>query len=94
MEIKLIEIRSIAGNGPLKAFADIKIDNLTIHEFRIFKRDGQRVQVQAPLASWRDRDGIIRYRSLLSAPPELMQRIEVTILSGWEKGLRNGKSAG
>ena len=93
MEVELIEIRPILSNGPIKAFVDIKLGDLVIHEFRIIKRDGQRLQIQPPIASWRGRDGIIRYRSLFSAPAELMQRIEVTILSAWEKELKDGKSA-
>ena len=92
MEVELIEVRPIVSNGPIKAFVDIKLGDLVIHEFRIIKKDGQRLQIQAPIASCRTKDGIIRYRSLFSAPAELMQRIEVTILSAWEKGLRNGKS--
>lgn len=93
MEVELIAVRPIVSNGPIKAFVDIKLGDLVIHEFRIIKRDGQRLQIQTPITSWRGRDGIIRYRSLFSAPAELMQRIEVTILSAWEKDLEDGKSA-
>lgn len=92
MEIEILEIRPIR-NGPLKGFVDVRVGDLTLYEFRIFQRDGQRLQVQAPLATWRDKQGVIRYRCLFSAPAELMQRIELAVLSGWEMELKSGKSA-
>jgi len=54
--------------------------------------NGQRAFVSVPQTSWRDAEGNVRYHTLLSIPGELKQRIEVAILSAWEKELRNGKS--
>ena len=89
--IEIIEIRIISGDRPLKAFVDVKIGSWIIHDWRITKQDGQRASVSVPQTSWKDREGKVRYRALLSIPGELRQRIEVAILSAWEKELKNGK---
>lgn len=85
MEIQVIEFRFLNNGRPLKAFCDVKVGDWVIHEFRIIKHDGQRAWVCVPQTSWKDKDGKVKYRSLLSIPGELKQRIEVAILSAWEK---------
>lgn len=88
-EVKVIEIRSITDGRPLKAFADVQVNDWVIYDWRIVKHDGQRAWVSLPQVSWKDRDGKVKYRALLSIPGELRQRIEVAILSAWEKELQN-----
>jgi hypothetical protein len=92
LEIKVIEIRFLNDGRPLKAFADVQVGDWIIHDWRIIKHDGQRAWVSVPQASWKDRDGKIKYRALLSIPGELKQHIEVAILSAWEKEERIGKA--
>jgi len=41
--------------------------------------------VSVPQMSWKDAEGKKKYKALLSIPRELKQRIEVAILSAWEK---------
>jgi DNA-binding cell septation regulator SpoVG len=84
-EIEIIELHLLPGDGVLRAFVSVRLDHLVTHEWRILKKNGQPVQVVPPMASWRDRDGVIRYKALLSLPPELKQRVSVAILSRWEK---------
>ena len=93
IEIKVIEIRPLNDGRPLKAFADIQVGDWIIYEWRIVKKDGQRAWVSVPMASWKDRDHKVRYRALLSIPDELKQRIEVAILSAWEKEKSNGSNS-
>jgi len=83
--VKVIEIRLLSDGRPLKAFADVQVGDWIIHDWRIIKHDGQRAWVSVPQASWKDQDGKVKYRALLSIPGELQQRIEVAILSAWEK---------
>jgi len=90
-EIRLIAIRLLSDGRPLKAFADVQVGDWIIHDWRITKQGGQRASVSVPQTSWKDREGKVRYRALLSIPGELRQRIEVAILSAWEKELKNGK---
>jgi DNA-binding cell septation regulator SpoVG len=88
-EVKVIEIRLLFDARPLKAFADVQIGDWIIYEWRIVKKDNQRAWVSVPQASWRNTEGKVRYRALLSIPDELKQRIEVAILSAWEKENKN-----
>lgn len=88
-EVKVIEIRPLGDGRPLKAFADVQVGDWVIYDWRITKQEGQRASVSVPQTSWRDKDGKVRYRALLSIPGELKQRIEVAILSAWEKEERS-----
>lgn len=89
--IKVTEFRLLPGDRPLKAFASVQVDYWTTYDWRIIKREGGRAQVSVPQASWRNKEGKVQYRALLSIPRELQQRIEVAILSAWEKELANEK---
>jgi DNA-binding cell septation regulator SpoVG len=91
MNIQIIELRLLSGDRPLKAFASVQIGGWTIHDWRVVKHDGQRAWISPPQTSWKTPGGGIKYRSLLSIPGELKQRIEIAILSAWEKELHNGK---
>ncbi len=84
-EVKVIQIRPLNDGRPLKAFVDIQVGDWAIYEWRIVKKDGQRAWVTVPMASWKDLNHKVRYRALLSIPDELKQRIEVAILSAWER---------
>jgi hypothetical protein len=91
-EIKVIEIRPLNDGRPLKAFADVQVGDWIIYEWRIVKQDGQRAWVSVPQCSWKDKDGKVKYRALLSIPGELKQLIEIAILSAWEKELRRNEN--
>jgi len=88
-QIKILQIHLLNNSKPLKAFADVQVGDWIIYEWRIIKKDGQRTWVSVPMASWKDFDHKVRYRALLSIPDELKQRIEVAILSAWEKEERS-----
>lgn len=89
MEIEVLNMRLMPLGRSLKAFADVQVGDWIIYEWRIVKKDGQRAWVSVPMASWKDFDHKVRYRALLSIPDELKQRIEVAILSAWEKEKRS-----
>ena len=89
-KIEVINFRLLPGNGPIKALVDIRVGDWEVYEWRIHQVDGQRAQVFYPHVSWKNKEGHVRYRALLSIPGELRQRIEVAILSAWEKEKRNG----
>jgi hypothetical protein len=70
----------------LKAFADVQVGDWIIHDFRIIKQDGQKAFVSPPQVSWKDpKTGEIRYKAILTIPPEQKQRIDVEILSAFQK---------
>jgi len=93
--IQVLEIRLLNGNKALRAFADIQVGNWTIHDFRVIKQNGQKAFVSPPQTSWKDpRTGEIRYRGILTLPPELKQKIEIAVLSAFQEELekKHGKT--
>ena len=94
MDIRVIEIRPLADGRPLKAFADVRVGDWIIHDFRIIKQNGQKAFVNPPQVSWKDPvTGEIKYKGILTIPPEQKQRIDTEILHAFQKEMerRNGK---
>ena len=86
MEIKVIELRLLPGDRPLKAFCDVKVNDWVIHDFRVLKQNGQRAFVSPPQVSWRDPEtGEIKYKGILTIPPEQKQAIDIQILAAFQK---------
>jgi DNA-binding cell septation regulator SpoVG len=85
MKVEVVELRLLNDGRPLKAFCDVKIDGWIIHDFRILKKDGQRAFVSPPQVSWKDPEsGEIRYKGILTIPPEQKQRIDTEILHAYQ----------
>lgn len=91
-EIKVVEVKLMNGDRPLKAFITVQVSDWLIHDWRIVQQPGQRAWGSVPQTSWKDKDGKVQYRALLTIPGELKQRIEVAILSAWEREERSGKA--
>lgn len=90
-KIELVRLRITTGDGRVKAFADIRIGDLQINGWRVLKEPGQKAIVTWPMATWKDREGHPRYSALISSTRELKGRIDVAILSAWEKEQINGQ---
>ena len=96
MQVKVIEIRVLNDGRPLKAFADVKVGDWIIHDFRVIKQNAQRAFVSPPQVSWKDPEtGEIRFKGVFTIPPEQKQRIDVEILAAFQREMekRDGKSA-
>lgn len=94
MDIRVTEIRLLSGDRPLRAFCDVKINDWVICDFRVIKQNGQKAFVSPPQVSWRDpQTREIKYKGILTIPPEQKQRIDVEILSAFQKEMekKNGK---
>ena len=86
MEIKIIQIRLLNDGRSLKAFVDVQVGDWIIHDFRIIKQNGQRASVSPPQVSWKDpQTGSIRFKGVLTIPPEQKQRIDVEILAAYQR---------
>jgi DNA-binding cell septation regulator SpoVG len=86
MEIKVIEIRPLSDGRSLRAFVDVQVGDWIIHDFRIIRQNGQKAFVSPPQVSWKDpTTGEIKYKGILTIPPEQKQRIEVEILSAFQR---------
>ena len=73
-EISILKVTRLRGDRPLKAFVDVQIGSWVVNDWRIIHRPGKAIEVNYPSVSYRDSQGTIRYRSLLSIPMELRYR--------------------
>lgn len=81
-KVKVIEIRPTRKPGPLRAFADVKIGNMMVTDFRIFQDNGGRARVEVPMATWRDpKTRELRFKPFITFPGDLMGRIQCEIPS-------------
>lgn len=89
MRVKVLEIRLIQKDKPLKAFADVSIfDGFIIRDFRITKQNGHQISVESPQTSWIDRrTKQLKFKSILVIPSEERQSFEIAILSAYQKKL-------
>ena len=88
MEIRVVDLRFVDSNGPLKAFVGVRVGDWVISDWRIIQKPGQRAWVSYPQITWKDADGKVKYKSLISIPGELKQKIDIAILSAWEEEKR------
>jgi len=80
MKVKVLEVRLVNGDKPLKAFVDILIDDTIIREFRVIKHNGKRFLVAAPQCSWKAPDGSIQYKTLITLPDEAKGLVDLEVL--------------
>jgi DNA-binding cell septation regulator SpoVG len=67
MKVQVLEIRLLNGDRPLRAFADIKLDDsIVIREFRVIRENGKRLRVAPPQLSWKGPDGQIQYKTVVT----------------------------
>jgi len=86
--IKILEIRVQTGDKPLKAFADIQLDEVTIRDFRIIKENGKRLIVATPQVSWRDKaSGLIKYKTLITFSSEVKGQIDLVVLNAYHRAM-------
>jgi DNA-binding cell septation regulator SpoVG len=89
MKIEVLEIRPLDGNRPLKAFVDIKVDGTIIREFRLIKENGKRPWIATPQISWKDTDGQIKYKTVITLPDEVKGAIDFAILRAYTEEMEN-----
>jgi len=89
-KVKVIQIRPLNDGRSLRAFVDVQIGDWIIHDFRIIRQNGQKAFVSPPQVSWKDSTtGEIKYKGILTIPPEQKQRIDVEILSAFQREMEN-----
>lgn len=83
--IEIIEVKKCSKDGNLKAFVDVKIDNILIKDFRIIQQKNQKAWVSVPQTSWRDSSGGLSYKNLVELPKELKTDVEKAVLEYWDQ---------
>ena len=93
MKIRVVEIRPLNDGRPLKAFADVQVGDRIIHDFRVIKQNGQKAFVSPPQVSWKDpQTGEIRFKGILTIPPEQKQMIDTLILHTYQVEMEKSTS--
>jgi DNA-binding cell septation regulator SpoVG len=86
MEIRVLTVRILPDGRPLRAFCDVQVGDWIIHDFRVVKQNGQRAFVSSPQVSWKDPEtGQIKYKGILTIPPEQKQRIDIEVLHAYQE---------
>lgn len=93
-QIEILDLRLIESDKTLRAFADIRLGDITIRDFRIVKKDGRRPHVKAPFLTYKDQIGKLKFRSVIILPEEVRGEVDLVILSAYQREMekKNGNS--
>lgn len=93
MEIVILDLRVIESGKSLKAFADVRLGNIVIRDFRIVKEVGKRPHVKAPFSTYKDQKGQLKFRPIIVLPDEVRGEVDLAILNAFqrEKEQNNGR---
>lgn len=86
MNIEVLTIRLTNTGSSLHAFVDVKIGTWIINDWRVWQQNG-RAYVSVPQSSWRDPSGQIKFKPILTIPPEQKQQIDIEILHAYQAEL-------
>ncbi|NIO22076.1 MAG: hypothetical protein GTN76_15440 [Candidatus Aenigmarchaeota archaeon] len=95
MSIKVVQIRLLHNDGPVKAFADIEIEplGLIIRDFAVLRhQDSHKTYIQGPRSKWTGPDGKIKQKSILFMPRSLKQAVELAILAEFTEAERRRRN--
>jgi hypothetical protein len=93
-KIIVTEIRRARKPGALLGFADLRLGDVLIQDFRILKGSDGRLRVDPPQRAWKDDSGRLRFRSILTLPPALKQTVELTVLTMWREEMEETNQDG
>jgi DNA-binding cell septation regulator SpoVG len=85
LEIEILDLRVIESGKPLKAFADVRLGNIVIRDFRIVKEDGRRPYVKVPFSTYKDQKGQIKFRPIIVLPDEVRGEVDLAILNAYQR---------
>lgn|SRR5574341_1492004 len=93
-KLEVLSITPVEGRGSLRAFVNIRCDDLVINDCRIIQEPGKKPWFSLPVLSYKTQYGTTQYRTLVQILDEhLKNRISEAVLSTWEnsKGEYIGK---
>lgn len=81
MKIEILSLRLIdpKENG-LIGFSDVRVNLVTIRDFRIFKRNGGKPFIRAPYNTVK-KDGQIQFHPIIDLPEEMRAAVDAAILN-------------
>jgi hypothetical protein len=96
MDMKVVEIRFPSGNKTTKAFCDVRIDDITIRDFRVYQTNGK-PSVKNPFSTYKDQTGTLKFREIISLSPTVQVEVNALILGEYFRRLKeqnNGRETG
>lgn len=87
MAIQVLEIRFTKGDKATRGFADVRLDNITIKDFRIYQVNGKPT-VRNPFSTYKDGDGTLKFRETVSLPPNVKGEVDALIITEYFRRLR------
>jgi DNA-binding cell septation regulator SpoVG len=80
--IEILALHPMPQNGSrIKGFIDIRLGDLIIREFRVLAEWNGSFKVVPPRISWKGTDGNMRFKTVISFPRDVKDRINALILS-------------
>jgi DNA-binding cell septation regulator SpoVG len=94
MTVQVLSLRLIEPKeSGLRGFADIRIDSVTVRDFRIFQHNGK-PYVQVPHTTFK-KDGVLQFHPIVDLPGELRAQVDTAILTAYfgEKEKKHGQQS-
>ncbi|MBM4340326.1 MAG: hypothetical protein FJ110_12370 [Deltaproteobacteria bacterium] len=82
VEIRVKEIRLLQGHKSTRAFVDLEIGGITVRDFRVCQTNGK-PSVRNPFTSYKDREGILGFKEIISFPVTVQTEINARILNDY-----------
>jgi DNA-binding cell septation regulator SpoVG len=89
IRVEVVSLRLIEPKeSGLRGFADIRLDAVTIRDFRIFQRNGK-PYVKAPFTTYKNQNGELCFRQIIDLPDEVRGQVDTAILSAFYREKEN-----
>jgi DNA-binding cell septation regulator SpoVG len=84
--IEVLAIKPIQNTRNLRAFASVRIGDITIHDLRIIQQEKQKAWVSLPQREYVNSDGQRRFSAVIEVSEELKRVVSDAVLTAWEQG--------
>lgn len=91
MNIEILEIRFMKGEKVLRGFADVRLDDITAKDFRIYQANGKPT-VRNPFSTYKDSDGTLKFRETISLPSNVKAEVDALIITEYFRRLKETKN--
>jgi len=83
-DIEILSFKPVS-SGNLRAFIDIQIGKTIFRDFRVVHVEGQRPWVSSPQVAWKDGNGELKYKTIITFPKELKELVDSMILARYQR---------
>ena len=86
-DIQILDVRLLPDYKATRAFCDVRIDDITIRDFRIYQANGK-PSVRNPFSTYKDHEGHLTFREIISLPSTVQAETHALILSEYFRRLK------